>query len=215
MRFIDRTGQVFGRLTILSRSPRVSKEGAFWLCQCSCGKQKVINGRNIVGGKSISCGCVRKEQLVSRLTTHGRKPRGRKTCPVYKAWQNIISRCHNPRKPDFARYGARGITVCDRWRESFENFLADMGERPSPKHSIDRIDNNGNYEPGNCRWATNSEQQRNKRTNRLITIDGITHCVVEWAEIKGIPGNNINARLHEGWSDYDAVMTPIGGVRLR
>ena len=106
--------------------------------------------------------------------------------PTYRAWQDMIQRCYNPRRTRYPMYGGRGITVCQRWRESFEAFLKDMGTSPSPRHSIDRIDNNGNYEPGNLRWATAKEQSRNQRRNRVLTYQGETLCIAEWAERLGV-----------------------------
>lgn len=128
--------------------------------------------------------------------------------PEQGALINIIQRCTNPNNPQYSSYGGRGITVCDRWRHSFENFLADMGPRPSDKHSIDRIDNDGNYEPGNCRWATQREQCRNKRSNRIIEFDGVRLPVVDWAERLGVPVEMLRGRIKQGWSDEAIIATP-------
>jgi hypothetical protein len=129
--------------------------------------------------------------------------------PEYKAWGHIIQRCENPKTKKFHNHGGRGIKVCERWRNSFVDFLADMGKRPSAKHSIDRIDNDGNYEPGNCRWATNLEQSRNRRTNRLITVDGETMCSVDAARKYGLKRQTLEKRLDLGWSHEDAAKTPV------
>ena len=118
------------------------------------------------------------------------------------------ARCEKPYIGNFHRYGGRGIKVCDRWQQ-FENFLADMGLKPSAKHSIDRVDVDGNYEPGNCRWATATEQARNTRQNRLVTVDGVTRCVAEWAEVNGIKYVTVKMRLRSGWSETAAVTTPV------
>lgn len=123
---------------------------------------------------------------------------------TYRIWQLMKNRCHNPDAERFPYYGARGITVCDRWRGSFAAFLADMGEAPDGT-SIDRIDNGGNYEPGNCRWATKTEQNRNTRQNRLLTIFGVTKCVAEWAEESGTRADRIFSRLWNGWPEGEAV----------
>lgn len=124
----------------------------------------------------------------------------------------MINRCRNARSPYYHLYGGRGIKVCERWKgkNGFLNFLQDMGRRPSPKHSIDRIDNNGNYEPGNCRWATRIEQNRNRRDNRLVTFNGQTKCIAEWCDETGLPEKSVRARLWLlGWSVEDALTTPI------
>lgn len=167
--FIDLTGQVLGRWTIVGRhsvrSFQCGTTSIAWACRCSCGTEKVVQGSNLRSGHSQSCGCLMREVV----TTHGRY-----LTRQYRAWSGMIARCHSPKNGGFKHYGGRGISVCKRWR-SFENFLADMGERPGPKHSIDRIDTNGNYEPENCRWATNAEQQLNKRTTRnsILGVTGI------------------------------------------
>ena len=136
-------------------------------------------------------------------TTHGLS-----RTPEYYAWINMKHRCFNPNHKQYLYYGGRGITVCDRWL-NLENFLADMGSRPSAKHSLDRIDNNGDYSPKNCKWSTKAEQENNKRTNHLITIVNETYTIVQWTEKKGYGETVIYNRLNLGWSDYDAVMTPV------
>jgi hypothetical protein len=116
--------------------------------------------------------------------------------PEWTAWRNMKMRCYNPNDIGFGNYGGRGITVCDRWMNSFESFISDMGRKPSRGHSLDRIDNNGNYEPANCRWATRTEQGCNQRTNRLITIDGETHTLSEWARVRNISKEMLHGRLN-------------------
>jgi hypothetical protein len=130
--------------------------------------------------------------------------------PEYRAWSSMLSRCSNPKVPKFPRYGGRGIAVCARWRESFENFLADVGRRPSSEHSIDRWPNNdGNYEPGNVRWATLEEQGRNRSVNRMLTLNGVTLCITEWSEKTGLPYHVIWGRLKLEWSDECALTVPL------
>jgi len=129
--------------------------------------------------------------------------------PEYKSWSGIIQRCCNPKSPAYNRYGGRGIKVCPEWRDSFQKFLKHVGCRPTPTHSIDRIDNNGNYEPGNVRWATIKEQAQNKRTNQKVTYNGETLCVSEWSRRLGIGGKVIGNRLNKGWSAKDALTTPV------
>lgn len=153
---IDITGHRFGRLVAISYvNPKR------WLCRCDCGTETIIPGDNLRRAITKSCGCLRTEVTRSRSYKHGHNIRGHRSSS-YRSWANMIERCTNPHDTDWKNYGGRGIAVCDRWRHSFEAFLEDMGEKP-PGHSIDRINNDGNYEPGNCRWATASEQQHNKR----------------------------------------------------
>jgi hypothetical protein len=130
------------------------------------------------------------------MKTHGASGNHRPTL-TYRCWANMIQRCTNPRRALYRTYGGRGITVCERWRR-FENFLADMGEQPT-EMSLDRIDNNGNYEPGNCRWATRAEQSRNTSRNRMLTFNGVTQCAADWAAAVGIPWPTIHRRLKDGW----------------
>ena len=133
--------------------------------------------------------------------------------PEYYAWRHMKDRCFNPNNKDYLHYGGRGITVCDRWL-NLDNFLADMGSRPTVKHSLDRIDNNGDYSPENCKWSTKAEQANNKRNNKpLITIDGKTLTIVQWEKKMGFGQGVIWHRLKDGWSDFDAVMTPLRYIK--
>lgn len=125
-----------------------------------------------------------------------------------RRWLGMIGRCEDPKNKAFHLYGGRGIAVCERWRSSFANFLADVGTPPTPQHTIDRIDNDGNYEPDNVRWATMAEQNRNRRSNRLLTFCGDTMCIVEWGERLGLSGRSIRRRLGRGWSVERALGTP-------
>ena len=137
------------------------------------------------------------------MTTHGMY-----RTPEYRAWKNMKARCFNPNHKDYPNWGGRGITVCDRWL-NLDNFLADMGSRPTAKHSLDRIDNNGDYSPENCRWSTRVEQQNNTRYNRLITIGNDTRTIAQWENKMGYGRGVIYNRLEDGWSEFDAVMTPV------
>lgn len=160
MRTFDVTGQRFGRLTVLCRTV---SDPYKWLCRCDCGGVRVTSAGFLRAKRVLSCGCARRDHCRSGPNTiHGEGGR-RKTTTEYEIWKGMKARCSNPKHTGYSRYGARGISVCARWRDSYEAFLADMGRRPSGKHSIDRINNEGNYEPSNCRWATASEQRRNQR----------------------------------------------------
>lgn len=147
---------------------------------------------------------------------HGMTPRGyRNHHPLYKIWEAMLRRCRNEHDTSYANYGGRGVTVCARWTASFTAFLADMGERPSPRHTLDRIDTNGHYEPSNCRWATQREQMRNVRYNQRVTWRGETHCIVEWAEITGISDKALYSRVARGWDPERALTTPARAMRKR
>lgn len=198
----DLTDQRFGRLTAI-RVLYVAKHTAYWLCLCDCGTEATVSRGNLHQGTVQSCGCLARG---TRFTaTHGRS-----RTAEYRAYQRMFERTANPRHHSFANYGARGITVCDRWRgpEGYLKFRSDMGQRPAGC-SIDRIDPDGNYEPPNCRWATPAEQARNKRTNRLVTYQGETLCMADWAMRLGINRTTIDQRLRYGWSVARAFTTPI------
>lgn len=210
-------GRRFGRLTVLSQASKpahVKFGGTFWRCRCDCGRELVTRGGTLTGGQSQSCGCAREEAL-TRLGVGKTVPGVSvpvKSLPEYKVWQAMLHRCRTPTAKAYKNYGARGIAVCDRWL-TFSNFLADMGSRPSPEHSLDRIDNDGNYVPGNCRWATVVEQVRNTRRKRMITHNGETFPLWKWAEITGFDTKTIAARLRRGWSESRALTEPLDPLR--
>lgn len=204
--FIDLTGQRFGRLVVIGQAGRNRHGQMMWLCRCDCGKEVVVAGCNLRSGNTQSCGCLNRERVAAAQTAHGHA-RGGKMSRAYRCWDHIIQRCANPRHKYYANYGGRGIEVCERWRE-FKNFLEDMGEPPA-EAQIDRIDNDGNYEPGNCRWATRGENQRNKRNNRRVTFRGKTQCLKAWSEELGIAANAIRKRLRRGWAVARALTEPV------
>lgn len=199
---IDMTGQRVGRLTVIEYAGSVRRAtgcGATWRCICDCGKECIRGGGALRQGATFSCGCRVREAT----TTHGQSRTN-----VYFAWKNMIRRCYDTGVDSYARYGGRGIAVCPRWRKSFENFIADMGPRPTPKHTIERNDNDGNYEPKNCRWATRVEQAVNKRSTIRLTYKGRTKCLVEWARVMGLTRSCLRYRLARGWSIERALTTP-------
>lgn len=192
--YIDIAGKTFGRWAVLA--PSGSKDdGKTWQCVCACGHRRVVRGKDLRSGRSTSCGCASRE----RSTKHGRK-----NSPEYSSWQAMIARCTRPSHGAYHRYGGRGIKICDRWRHSFEDFFADMGPRPEGL-TLDRIDTNGHYEPGNCRWATRAEQSRNQRTNVLLSAFGKTMCAAAWAKEIGVTRTCIWLRLRRGWSVEKAL----------
>ena len=193
----DITGKRFGRLVALEYIGK-----SRWLCQCDCGNKKVIRTDHLKNGATISCGCYNREASSKRNRKHGMT-----ASPEYYAWAHMIKRCENPTDSRFYRYGARGITVCERWKgqNGFQNFINDMGRRPGPKYSIDRINNDGNYEPSNCKWSTMLEQSNNKGNNRLISYLGETKTLKEWSRELGFDYKNIWERMNCGW-DFEMAI---------
>jgi len=193
MKFRDITDVRFGRLTARWPSGRRILS-TIWLCSCDCGALVNVALSRLANGETASCGCLRK----ILATKHGHA-----STPEYHTWADMLQRCLNPKVLGYSRYGGRGITVCDRWL-SFKNFLADMGPRPY-KLTIERKNNDGNYEPGNCRWATRKEQQNNMRTNVRLTYQGKTQNLSQWAIELGINRVTLNMRLLKGWSVEKAL----------
>lgn len=177
MRKVSRIGQKHGRLFVLSNAGMNKNRQTMWHCICDCGKNTTVVNGNLVSGNTKSCGCGESESRGRVQKTHGESEGSE-----YNIWHHMKYRCLNPNSKNYKDYGGRGIKVCDRWINSFENFLADMGKMPTPKHSIDRFpDNNGNYEPTNCRWATQTEQCRNRRTSHWVEYHGEKKVLQEWA----------------------------------
>lgn len=196
---LDLTGHRYGLLAVIEKAP---KRGAryCWRCKCDCGGEKVATTTHLRNGHTKSCGC--------QYRTHNMT-----NTPEHKIWRGIKKRCLCPTDTGFKHYGARGITIADRWlgKDGFANFFADVGIRPSPDHSIDRIDNSNGYEPGNVRWVTRDVQANNKRSNRLLTHNGRIQTVTRWAREMGIGYTTITARLKTGWTISAALTTPVRG----
>lgn len=200
---IDLTGQKFHRLTVLAMAD-TAKQRTRWKCACACGSVVVVGTDDLRKRTTKSCGCWKAEQAGMRakeiMRTHG----GSKL-PIYKVWSMMRQRCSNPNSHKYPQYGGRGIKVCEQWQD-FALFLADMGERPSAQHSLDRIDSNGDYEPGNVRWATQREQQNNRRDNRLLTVNGQTKTSSEWGRDIGVNPNLVRQRIdRDGVSPLEAL----------
>lgn len=185
----------FGMLTVVERVANDRFGRSQWLCRCDCGREHVAAFFRMKSGHTKSCGCIRG--LVSRR-------HGAKGTPTHNTWCAMKQRCIDPRHAQFAYYGGRGVSVCDRWAKSFEAFLADMGERPEGM-TIERNDPNGNYEPGNCRWATEADQARNRRSTILVTRNGVTKCVKDWCDELGMNVDKVYGRIRRGAAPEEAL----------
>lgn len=202
-KFIDRTGLRVGRLVVSSFSEKRGSTN-YWNCVCDCGREKVVSTLHLGAGTIQSCGCLQKDRASAANLAHGMA--GTKE---YDAWLNMKARCSDPLHKEFPNYGGRGIRVCGDWLESPKQFLADMGKCP-PGLTLERIDCNGHYEPSNCRWASTADQARNKRSTRLITANGKTMCVADWAAELGVTRSIITHRINRhGWDPVRAVTTPV------
>lgn len=207
-KLIDLTGCVFGRLKVVKRTEKIKGQRPKWDCICSCGTPCVARSGDLASGRHTSCGCYHREIV----TKHGNSGKHGiySTRPFeYRCWSKMKQRCSDPKQNGYKHYGGRGVIVCRQWIDSFEEFLKGVGYAPSESHSLDRYPNkNGNYEPGNVRWATKQEQNRNKRNNRYLEFDGVSKTVTEWSEITGINKNTLFARLRLGWTIEDALLVP-------
>lgn len=210
-RKINLIGQQFDRLTVIKCAGKNRSGNYQWLCQCKCDKKVVISSYSLRIGKTRSCGCYRTDLLLQRTAKRkipGITENGKQT-KIYCIYDSMKQRCYNPNHHAYKNYGGRGIKVCDRWLEpngqGFINFVKDMGERP-PGTSIDRIDNNGDYCKENCRWVTRKQQMRNTRYNKLLTIDGITRCLIKWCEIYKLPYKKVYDRIYKlNWTPKEAL----------
>jgi len=187
-------GDIFGELTVIGRSGSQGGNST-WKCLCSCGRETVVQRSNLRSKSVSSCG---------NCKPSARKTHGRTGDPIYTIWSAMKQRCYYKKNKSYSRYGGRGITVCDRWRNSFEAFLSDMGERPY-RGTIERVDVEGDYTPENCKWANLIEQANNKTNNVLLTIAGETFSIAQWSVISGRKYGTIYNRKKRGWSDTDSV----------
>jgi len=197
---VNLIGQRFGRLLVVEFGGKVNGKYS-WLCVCDCGGHSKPLSASLLSGGTTSCGCLRRE----RSTTHGHTIGGHTR--EYQIWANIKDRCYNQYNEHYHQYGGRGITMYEDWVKSFDAFIKYIGHRPSNKHSVDRFPNNdGNYEPGNVRWATANQQMRNTRYTHNLTFDGKTLCIIDWAAETGISRGTINRRIKLGW-DIGKILT--------
>jgi len=209
MQPLNLTGKKFGRLKVVkfSRSRKLSAgiSYRYWNCLCDCGAELEVSTGNLNHAHTQSCGCLQRDRALEANRIH----LGIKTAE-FACWVHIRQRCENERSKDYRNYGARGIKVCVRWN-SFLNFLSDMGKKPSHHLTIERIDNDGDYSPSNCRWATRKEQNRNSRSNRLLSFGGNKMTTSQWAEFMGVPRSILHKRAYRGWSDEKVLTTPVRG----
>jgi len=200
----DITGEIFGRLTVIIPIGKDSTRSAhtIWLCRCSCGTDISVSNKSLRSKHTRSCGCLKTDLCIDRSTKHGMAH-----SKIYMVWSAMKGRCDNRADNAYFNYGGRGIRYCARWSE-FKNFINDMGDRPSKTHTLDRIDNDGDYCKENCRWVTRKIQNRNKRNNVQLTYGGKSMCIADWAESTGIKYATIRGRLRYGWSIERTLTTP-------
>jgi hypothetical protein len=196
----------FGQLTVLGPAPPL-KGRSCWQCECRCGAIVIVLGNSLQTGNTTSCGCVRKAR--ARQLGKANRRHGMRYSAEYAVWSSMIQRCYCPGHVSYHNYGAKGVSVCQRWRDSFEAFFADMGRKPFPKATIDRKHNFGNYEPSNCRWTTMTRNQRNRSNNRMLTYNGITQTLPDLADQFGMDLELVRDRLRRGWTVEAALETPV------
>jgi hypothetical protein len=196
--FRDLSGERFGRLLVLQRDG-CNKHGQIkWWCECDCGTKKHVVGAQLRSGMTQSCGCIKREAIAKVNYKHGMKD-----TPIHRIWWSMMQRCHDKNSHAYARYGGRGINVCVKWQE-FSAFYADMGNKPD-NMSLERIDNNGDYEPSNVKWATATEQANNRRSNKFIEFDNKRLTIAQWASFAGIKTSLLWARLKRGIPMHEAL----------
>ena len=214
-KIVDLTGQKFGRLLIVAKAERLpSIPKTRWLCRCDCGAERTVYATNLLRGLTESCGCLAADNAAVRNSTHGYSRTREKRRSEYTTYGSMIGRCHNPNWVNYADYGGRGVTVCDRWRygengeSGFECFIADMGDKSSPSLTIDRKDGSRPYEPDNCVWATRTQQARNRRSNRYVVYKGERMLLADALRLSGRSEFGFYSRVQRGWSESDALEIP-------
>ncbi len=207
--FQDLVYEKFNRLTVIGYAEKVGRN-SYWFCKCECGNIIKTQSGGLKNGHTNSCGCFHIQRTKESGTKHGYSSRDCRT-PIYSSWCNMLSRCRNENTPKYHNYGGRGIKVCERW-EKFENFIEDMGNRPRGT-TIERINNNGNYEPSNCRWATRKEQDNNRRDNHLLEFGGKTQTLSQWAEEIGMKPTTLSARINDYSWPIEKALTEKVGIR--
>ena len=190
----------YGKLTFLENAGVDKHQKRLWKVLCDCGEEKIVSANQVKSGKTKSCGCLRK-------LGNGRK-HGKRHHPLYSTWCNIKARCFNENHPAYKNYGARGITMCSRWANDFSLFLEDVGEKPQESFSLDRVDNNGNYAPGNVRWTDRVTQRRNSRAICEVKIGNETKLITDWCDIFGIKLGSVHRRLSKGEDVVSALTRP-------
>lgn len=202
----DLSGKRFGLLKVINQTDKRSGGSVVWDCICDCGKTTDVSSGHLKSGHTISCGCHKKTTssnvCTSLFTKHGHGKNGA-VSKTYSTWLHMLDRCNNPDNAAYSNYGGRGILVCERWKD-YANFLEDMGESPIGM-TLDRIDNNGNYEPGDCRWATMKMQQNNKRTNNIVSYMGKEMTITQLSEMCGVKRSTLYYRLNQGMTVEEAV----------
>ena len=208
-KIMDLTSNRYGRLVVLSGGVRTSNNKVAWICRCDCGNMKKVSGENLKTGHVKSCGCLKSDLLSIRnklmSTTHG-ESNGKSS--EYYSWVSMRKRCLNPKHKSYKDYGGRGIAICERWN-SYDNFIFDMGRKPTKSHSIERIDNNKGYSPENCKWGTKEEQSNNQRSNRILEWNGQSMTLSKWAKKRKMSTAILSYRLKRGWSIHDALFRPV------
>ena len=204
----DLAGKRFDRLCVIERVENNKYGNSVWLCQCDCGKQLRVRGDSLIKGNTKSCGCLRTEKVIERAKTHGKT-----NTKCYMEWANMKARCYNPNNKQYKDYGGRGITICDSWLNDFEafyNYISTLPHFNEKGYTLNRIDNNGNYEPNNVEWADSITQANNKRNNHLITYNGKTQSLSQWAIEIGLNRSTLEQRINKyHWSIEKALTTPI------
>ena len=192
-KLIDITGKTFGKWTVIKRAENDKYKSARWLCRCECGNEHIVRGADLRSGKSKNCGCVNKNNFKKMIYKHGREG-----TRLYRTWSSIKARCYNKNYHKYYRYGGRGITVCDEWKNDFMSFYKwAMANGYKDNLTIDRIDNDGNYEPNNCRWVTNKEQANNKSTNVFVEYKGLKKTVAEWSRYFNCDYEKLRVQIHK------------------